>query len=123
MHLELKLKLNRTRVNLSEALAMALPSASPSPGLPDAVVRSPHGYKPERKNSRTFLPERGWVRYRNGRQMLDTVKNVVDCCSNGQWFTSIQTERDAEQLDHPSTSAVASIWAWSALQLCPTRRR
>jgi putative transposase len=51
----------------------------------------------EQVSSRLFLPKLGWVRYRNSRQVLGTVKNVTVnlCC--GKWFVSIQTEREVEQ--------------------------
>jgi putative transposase len=52
------------------------------------------------------LPERGWVRNRSSRQLLDTFKNVANCCLNGKGFTWIQIEREAEQWTRPSTSAV-----------------
>ena len=48
-------------------------------------------------NSRIFLPKLGWLRYRNRREVLGTVKNVTVSASNGQWFVSIQTAREVEQ--------------------------
>jgi putative transposase len=44
-----------------------------------------------------FLPKLGWLRYRNSRQVLGTVKNVIVSQSCGKWFVSIQTEREVEQ--------------------------
>jgi putative transposase len=48
-------------------------------------------------NSRLFLPKLGWLRYRNSRQALGTVKNLTVCLSCGKWFVSIQTERELER--------------------------
>ena len=48
-------------------------------------------------NSRLFLPKLGWLRYRNSRKVLGTVKNVTVILSCGKWFVSIQTEREVEQ--------------------------
>ena len=36
----------------------------------------------------------GWLRYRNSRDVLGTVKNVTVSCSAGKWYVSIQTERE-----------------------------
>jgi putative transposase len=51
----------------------------------------------EQVNSRIFLPKLGWLRYRNSRQALGTVKNVTVSVSCGKWFASIQTERELEK--------------------------
>ena len=48
-------------------------------------------------NSRLFLPKLGWLRYRNSRKVLGAVKNVTVILWCGQWFVSIQTEREVEQ--------------------------
>ncbi len=52
--------------------------------------------KVDQANSRIFLPKLGWVRYRNSREVLGTVKNVTVSLHNGKWFVSIQTEREVE---------------------------
>jgi len=57
----------------------------------------PKQIKLEQHNSRIFLPKLGWVRYRNSREVLGTVKNVTVSLSGGKWFVSIQTEREVEQ--------------------------
>lgn len=44
-------------------------------------------------NNRIFLPKLGWVRYRNSRAVLGTVKNVTVSVHAGNWFMSIQTAR------------------------------
>jgi putative transposase len=56
----------------------------------------PKQIKLEQANSRLFLPKLGWLRYRNSRTALGTVKNATVSLSCGQWFVSIQTEREVE---------------------------
>jgi len=68
--------------------------------------RFPQGYKLEQGNSRIFLPKLGWIRYRNSRGVLGTIKNVTLSCFAGKWYASIQTEREVEQPVHPSGSIV-----------------
>ncbi len=57
-------------------------------------------------NSRIFLPKLGWLRYRNSREVLGTVKNVTVSLNGGKWFISIQTERDVTEPKRPATSMV-----------------
>jgi len=47
-------------------------------------------------NSGLFLPKLGWLRYRNSRDVLGTVKNITVSQSCGKWFVSIQTQREVE---------------------------
>ena len=68
--------------------------------------RYPQGFKLDQANSRLFLPKLGWLRYRNSREVLGTVKNVTVSLSGGKWFVSIQTEREVEQPLPQSTTAV-----------------
>ena len=68
--------------------------------------RYPQGCKLDQTNSRIFLPKLGWVRYRNSRKVLGTVKNVTVSQSGGRWFVSIQTERKVERPVPQSSSAV-----------------
>ncbi|MEK7352729.1 MAG: transposase [Nitrospirota bacterium] len=68
--------------------------------------RYPQGYRLDQSHSRIFLPKLGWLRYRNSRDVLGTVKNVTVSQSNGTWFVSIQTERAVEQPVHPATSII-----------------
>ena len=56
----------------------------------------PKQIKLDQANSRLFLPKLGWLRYRHSRDVLGTVKNVTVSHSGGQWFVSIQTEREVE---------------------------
>lgn len=59
--------------------------------------RYPQGVKLDQANSRIFLPKLGWIRYRNSRAALGTVKNVTVSHACGKWFVSIQTEREVAQ--------------------------
>ena len=66
----------------------------------------PKQIKLDQANSRIFLPKLGWVRYRNSREVLGTVKNVTVSQSCGKWFVSIQTEREIQAPVPKATSAV-----------------
>ncbi len=57
----------------------------------------PKQIKLDQANSRLFLPKLGWLRYRNSRDVVGTVKNVTISLSCGKWYVSIQTEREVEQ--------------------------
>lgn len=57
----------------------------------------PKQIKFDQGNSRIFLPKLGWLRYRNSRDVLGTVKNITVGLSCGKWYVSIQTEREVEQ--------------------------
>lgn len=70
------------------------------------AFRFPQGIKLDQNNSRIFLPKLGWLRYRNSREVLGTVKNVTVSQRAGRWFVSIQTEQDMEAPIHPSGSMV-----------------
>lgn len=61
----------------------------------------PKQIKLDQANSRLFLPKLGWLRYRNSRAVLGTVKNITVSQSGGKWFASIQTAREAEIPVHP----------------------
>ena len=50
--------------------------------------------KLDQDNGRVFLPKLGWLRYRNSRDVLGTVKNITVSNNSGKWFVSIQTERE-----------------------------
>ena len=57
----------------------------------------PKQIKLDQANDRVFLPKLGWLRYRNSRDVLGTVKNITVSQSSGKWFVSIQTEREVAQ--------------------------
>lgn len=66
----------------------------------------PKQIKLDQGNSRIFLPKLGWLRYRNSREVLGTVKNVTVSQSCGKWFVSIQAEREIQAPVPKATSAV-----------------
>lgn len=66
--------------------------------------RFPQGFKHEQHNHRIFLPKLGWLRYRNSREVLGTIKNITVAQKCGKWYASILTEREVEAPTHASTS-------------------
>jgi len=66
----------------------------------------PKQVKLDQSNNRVFLPKLGWMRYRNSREVLGTVKNITVSQSCCKWFISIQTEREADAPTHPATSLI-----------------
>lgn len=72
----------------------------------DDSFRFPQSFEIDQTNSRIKLPKLGWVRYRNSREILGTVKNITVSQSGGKWFVSIQTEREVEKPIPTATSAI-----------------
>lgn len=70
------------------------------------AFRFPQGVKLDQGNSRLFLPKLGWIRYRNSRKVVGTVKNVTVSACGGKWLVSIQTQREVEAPRHPARSMV-----------------
>ena len=66
----------------------------------------PKQIKLDQANGRLFLPKLGWLRYRNSREVLGTVKNATVSNSGSKWFVSIQTEREVEPPLPQSSSAI-----------------
>ena len=62
--------------------------------------RFPQGIKLDGGNNRIYLPKIGWVRYRNSRETIGTIKNVAVFFKCGKWYVSIQTEYEQEQPVH-----------------------
>ncbi len=62
-----------------------------------ASFRFPQGFKLDQDNNRIFLPKLGWIRYRNSRDVVGKIKNVIVKQCNGLWFVSVQTEREESQ--------------------------
>jgi hypothetical protein len=50
----------------------------------------------QREEDRVFLPQRGWVRFINSREIEATPGNVTVSRRGDHWPVSIQTEREAE---------------------------
>ena len=74
-------------------------------GAHDAF-RYPQGFKLDEGNSRVYLPKIGWVRYRKSRAIKGTLKQVTVSLSAGEWYVSIQTERETPEPVHPSKSSI-----------------
>jgi len=72
--------------------------------------RIPQGFEIDNQNGRIKLPKLGWMRYRKSQDILGEASNVTVSESCGKWYLSVQTEREAETPQHPSTSAVGVDW-------------
>ncbi len=72
--------------------------------------RIPQGFEVDNQNGRIKLPKLGWMRYRKSQDILGEPKSVTVSESAGKWFVSIQTEREVETPQHPSTPAVGLDW-------------
>jgi putative transposase len=72
--------------------------------------RIPQGFEIENQNGRIKLPKLGWMRYRKSQDILGEASNVTVSESCGKWYVSVQTEREVETPQHPSTSAVGMDW-------------
>ena len=72
--------------------------------------RMPQGFEVDNQNGRIKLPKLGWMRYHKSQDILGEASNVTISESCGKWFVSIQTEREVETPQHPSTSAVGMDW-------------
>ena len=70
------------------------------------AFRYPQGFKLDEGNSRVYLPKIGWVRYRKSRAIKGTLKQVAVSLSAGEWYVSIQTERETPEPVHPSKSSI-----------------
>ena len=62
--------------------------------------RFPQSVKSDQNNNRIYLPKIGWVRYRNSRTIIGTIKNVTVTAKCGKWYVSVQTEYEQEQPVH-----------------------
>ena len=65
--------------------------------------RFPQSVKSDQSNNRIYLPKIGWVRYRNSRTIIGTIKNVTVTAKCGKWYVSVQTEYEQEQPVHTSS--------------------
>ena len=62
--------------------------------------RFPQSVKSDPNNNRIYLPKIGWVRYRNSRTIIGTIKNVTVTAKCDKWYVSIQTEYEQEKPVH-----------------------
>ena len=72
--------------------------------------RIPQGFAIDKQNGRIKLAKLGWMRYRKSQDILGEASNVTVSESGGKWYVSVQTEREVETPQHPSTSAVGMDW-------------
>ena len=59
-------------------------------------IRFPQGINLDEKNKRIFLPKTGFVRYRKSRDIEGDIKNVTVSFFSGEWYVSIQTQKEIE---------------------------
>jgi putative transposase len=72
--------------------------------------RIPQGFEIDSQNGRIKLAKLAWMRYRKSQDILGEASNVTVSESCGKWYVSVQTEREVERPQHPSTSAVGMDW-------------
>jgi hypothetical protein len=72
-------------------------------------------FQVEQENSRIKLPKLGWVRYRNGRELTGTPKNVTVSQHSGIWYVSIQTS----EISEPIRRSVKQVGGDRAVSLLP----
>ena len=99
--------LQQSMKNLSQALMNFFAGRANFPrfkakGRKDSC-RFPQGIKSDQNNNRIYLPKIGWVRYRNSRKIIGTIKNVTVTAKCGKWYVSIQTEYEQEKPVHSSS--------------------
>jgi len=61
-----------------------------------AAFRLPQSVELDTVNARVRLAKLGWVRLRLSRAVLGQIKNATVSCEQGQWFVSLQTEREVD---------------------------
>jgi putative transposase len=72
--------------------------------------RIPQAFVIDNQNGRIKLPKLGRMRYRKSQGILGEASNVTVGESCGKWYVSVQTQREAETPQHPSTSVVGMDW-------------
>ena len=96
--------LQQSMKNLSQALMNFFAGRANFPrfkakGRKDSC-RFPQGVKYDQNNNHIYLPKIGWLRYRNSRTIIGTIKNVTVTAKCGKWYVSIQTEYEQEKPVH-----------------------
>lgn len=74
-------------------------------GIRDAI-RYPQGYQLDQKNHRVFLPKLGWIKYFSSQVVLGEIKNITVSHCAGNWYVSIQTEREISVPKHAKNDMV-----------------
>ncbi len=93
----------------SQGIPLAYPPTFKKKGQRESF-RIPQGFEVDNQNGRVKVPKVGWMRYRKSQNVLGETKNITISESCGKWYVSIQTEREVETPQHPSTSAVGMDW-------------
>jgi putative transposase len=86
------------------------PTSPSSKRKANESFRIPQGFEIDNQNGRIKLAKLGWMRYRKSQDILGEASNVTVSESCGKWYVSVQTEREAETPQHPSTSVVGMDW-------------
>jgi putative transposase len=93
------------KVLRKRGVPLAYPPTFKKKGQHDSF-RYPQGVTLDQSNSRIQMPKLDWMRYHNSQKVLGEIKNVTVSESCGKFFVSIQTEREVEIPNHPSSSDV-----------------
>jgi putative transposase len=105
--------LQQTAKALGQAFKDAFDPTQPNKRIPvfkklgknEAGIRYPQGFSLDQGNSVVKVPKVGWLKYRNSRDVKGVVKNVTISRKGGDFFVSIQTESEASEVVHPSSTA------------------
>jgi putative transposase len=76
-----------------------------------AAFRLPQGVELDAANARVRLAKLGWVRLRLSRDVLGKIKNATVAREQGQWFVSLQTEREADIAAQVGTAVGVDVGA------------
>lgn len=66
----------------------------------------PKQFEIDQAHSRIKLPQLGWMRYRNSRDIPGVARNMALSECGGKWYASIQTEREMPQPVPTATTAI-----------------
>jgi len=75
-------------------------------GKHEAGIKYPQGCTLDENNRVIRLPKLGWVKYRYSRPIVGVIKNVTLSRHGGQYWLSIQTEREIKNPLHPATGEI-----------------
>ncbi|MCQ9329527.1 RNA-guided endonuclease InsQ/TnpB family protein [Pelistega suis] len=69
-------------------------------GVKDSF-RVTEGFKVEQQNNRCYLPEIGWIRYINSREIKGTIRSITISYKSKKFFISILALLEAKSVNHP----------------------
>ena len=67
------------------------------------------GIRIDNRNHRVYAPKLGWIRYFKNRPVEGTPKNLTFTKEAGEWFASIQTEREIKEPVHPEPDKAVAV--------------